>query len=135
MVDNYVLVADAYETRLEELEDLSLDPSVDESLLTQAAALRRQLLELRRLATSQRELLTPLAKGEYEHVSEALEQRFSHVEDHLMHATELIDGLAAQIGQMPDRGGPIQEITARSGDASKDLLEHVRGLLLSSILA
>ena len=93
MVDNYVLVVDAYETQLEELEELSLDSAVDETLLARSANLRRALLELRRLATSQRELLTPVAKGEYEHVSEALEQRFSHVEDHLMHATELIDGL------------------------------------------
>jgi magnesium transporter len=102
MVDNYVLVADAYETQLEELEELSLDPAVDETLLTKSASLRRELLELRRLATSQRELLTPLAKGEYEHVSEALEQRFSHVEDHLMHATELIDALRDRLNAVHD---------------------------------
>ncbi|HUU82409.1 MAG TPA: magnesium transporter CorA family protein [Phycisphaerae bacterium] len=102
IVDNYILAADEYEQRLEDLEDDSLRLDVDESILARSGELRRELLELRRLATSQRELLTPVAKGEYEHVSEVLEQRFAHVEDHLMHATELIDALRDRLNAVHD---------------------------------
>ena len=102
IVDNYTLAVEEYEQRLEVLEDDSLRSDVDETILAKSGELRRELLELRRLATSQRELLIPVAKGEYEHVSEALEQRFGHVEDHLMHATELIDGLRDRLNAVHD---------------------------------
>jgi magnesium transporter len=102
MVDYYVLVAEAYETKLEELEDASLDPGVDETILGRSGALRREFLELRRLAASQRELLIPLAKGEYEHLSETLEQRFAHVEDHVRQAIDLVDGLRERLNAVHD---------------------------------
>jgi len=102
MVDNYALAADACETRLEELEDRSLEPDVDEAVLAESAALRRDLFELRRLATAQRELLTPLVKGEYDHISESLEQRFSHVADHLRDAAEVVEGLREQLNTVRD---------------------------------
>lgn len=102
MVDNYTLVADACETRLDELEDRSLGVDLDESLLTDSADLRRELLELRRLATAQRELLIPVAKGEYDHISESLEQRFSHVADHLKDAAEMVDALRERLNAVRD---------------------------------
>jgi magnesium transporter len=102
MVDNHILVTEDYETRLEELEEISLDPDVDESVLVRSAELRRELLELRRLATTHRELLAPLAKGEYEHLSDALEQRFGHVEDHLLQTIELLDSLRERLNGVRD---------------------------------
>ncbi|MHC4093940.1 MAG: magnesium transporter CorA family protein, partial [Planctomycetota bacterium] len=102
IVDNYIVAAEEYEERLEELEEDSLRSDVDEGLVAKSGELRRQLLELRRLARSQRELLIPLVKGEYEHVSGALEQRFGHVEDHVMHAIDLIDGMRERLSAVHD---------------------------------
>jgi len=68
IVDNYLIVADRYEDRLEELEEKSFDIAVTEEILEEAAEVRRDLLQLRRLAVAQRHLLLPVAKGEYDFV-------------------------------------------------------------------
>lgn len=91
VVDNYGLVAEEYEKRLDELEDRSLATQGDGQLLEDLIGLRRELLELRRVASSQRELLMPIAEGQLDDVSDALEARFSHVRDHLTTTLELID--------------------------------------------
>ena len=83
MVDNYMVVAEVYEDRLDALEDASLDPDVDDDILTLVRDLRWDLLDLRRLTSSQLQILTPLISGEYEFIGEALERRFAHVRDHL----------------------------------------------------
>jgi magnesium transporter len=91
MVDKYMVVADAYEARLDELEEGSLDPSVDESILAEVSALRRDLLELRRITESQMELIAPLVNGEYDFISDSLEPRFRHVRDHLATVLEMVE--------------------------------------------
>lgn len=92
-VDHYMDVADQYETRVEDLEDRSFQEGVDESLLSDAADVRRELLELRRLATSQRQLLLPVAQGHYDYISDRLSLRFRHVRDHLAEVRDTIDSL------------------------------------------
>lgn len=102
MVDKYVVVADRYEGELEQLEEKSLDPTVDEQILADSGTVRRDLLHLRSLATSQRELLTPVAKGEYDYVSDSLEQQFSHVRDHLSQVIDLVDALRERLNGIRD---------------------------------
>lgn len=102
MVDRYVLLAEAYETQLDELEDKSIRSDVDESLLADVSEMRRRLIELRQMAASQRDLLLPIAEGEYAFVSESLEQRFSHVRDHLTKVVELVDGLRELLAGIRD---------------------------------
>lgn len=97
MADKYIVVAERYESRLEALEEASLDPDVNESILHDSAGLRGELLSLRTLAVSQRELLAPIAGGEHDHVSETLERRFRHVQDHFSQVVELIDRLREQL--------------------------------------
>ena len=93
VVDNYVLLVEAFQDRLERLEEKSLDPDVDRSLLADLSDLRRDLVNMRRLAASHRDMLQEIVDGEYELISEALEQKFDHVLDHLLKAQELLDGL------------------------------------------
>lgn len=102
MVDKYVVVADRYEGQLEQLEERSLEPTVDEQILADSATVRRDLLHLRSLAASQRELLTPVAKGECDYVSDSLEQRFSHVRDHLSQVIDLVDALRERLNGIRD---------------------------------
>lgn len=91
MVDSFVDLANKYEDRLAELEEESLASDVDASILENVLGVRRELLELRRVAASQHELLSPLAAGEFDYISESLGPRFRHVRDHLVHVVELID--------------------------------------------
>jgi magnesium transporter len=93
MVDNYLRVADRYEQRLDELEDTSFRTDVGTTLLTELADLRRDLLELRRLAGAQRDLLRPLIHGEYDFVSSSLSQQFHHVHDHLSQVIDTVNSL------------------------------------------
>jgi magnesium transporter len=91
-------VADRYEERLDGLEDESLHVDVGPALLTQLAELRRDLLELRRLAASQRDLLRPLMHGEYDFISGSLSQQFNHVHDHLSQVIESVNSLRELLG-------------------------------------
>lgn len=93
MVDNYIHVAEVFNDRLDVLEEECFSPDVDQSILQRASRLRREVLELRRIAASQREILLPIARGEYSLVSESLENDFRHVVDHLTKTIELIDNL------------------------------------------
>ena len=102
MVDYYLQVADRYEDRLEALEELSFDIDVDEEVLEEVASVRRDLLELRRLAVAQRQLLQPVAKGEYDFVSETLSQQISHCCDHLTQVIDTVDSLRETIHSIRD---------------------------------
>lgn len=102
MVDKYLIVMDTYEKQIEELEESSLDPDADQEVLVTAASLRRELLDVRSLAVSQREMLMPVAKGEYTYISESLELRFSHVCDHLTQVVEAVDALREQLHGVRD---------------------------------
>lgn len=93
VVDRYVQVAERYEESLEELEESSRGPDAGQSTLDRASALRHDILGLRRLAFSQRELLAPVADGEYDYLSVGLERRFGHIVDHLAHVVELADAM------------------------------------------
>ena len=102
MVDKYVGVVDGYDAKLEELEEESLSPEVDGQILAECADVRHDLLRLRSLAVSQRELVTPVAKGEYDYLSESLEQRFGHVRDHLSQVIDVVDTLRERLAGVRD---------------------------------
>lgn len=63
MADKYLLVNDALELRVNDLEEASLQPDLDKGILAESARLRCELMETRQLAISQRGLLTPIARG------------------------------------------------------------------------
>lgn len=119
MVDNYIAVTETLEDTVEELEDAVLRPAVDDEVLHRAANLRRDLLEIRRLAMSQRELLVPLAEDEYDVISSRFEQDFRHVRDHLITVTELVDSLRERLTSVRDSFH--SSITVRTNEIMKVL--------------
>lgn len=102
MVDNYVRVTDRFEDRLEAIEDDALTRDPDDNIPAALSELRREMLSFRRIAASQLELLRPLERGEYPFVAGPLERRFAHVEDHLTHVIEVVDGLRDRIDGVHD---------------------------------
>jgi magnesium transporter len=102
MVDRYIAVAEAYEKRLDALEDVSLRKPVSESLLSDLSLLRRDLLELKHIAVSQRELIIPIANGEYEYISDTLDTHFAHVRDHLTQVVELVESQRELLNSVRD---------------------------------
>jgi magnesium transporter len=102
MIDSYILAVQGYETRIEALEERTLAGQVDHEPLREITDLRREFMDLRHLAISQRELLRPFANGDLEYLSPALEGRFRHVVDHLMQVIELTDALREQLLSVRD---------------------------------
>lgn len=93
IVNDYLIAGDAYQDRLDRAEEESLKAGVNESLLDQIGVLRRPLLQLHHLVVLQREILTPIVRGEYEYISENLERRSSHIRDHLAQGLTLVESL------------------------------------------
>lgn len=102
VVENYLVLAEHFEDHVEELEDKALDPSQGTAVLGEVSAMRRSILEVRRIVFAQRELLLPLAKGDYGYFSEALEDRFRHVVDHTVQALEMLDNLREMLRGVQD---------------------------------
>jgi magnesium transporter len=92
LVDNYGIALSDFHEQLDELEEESLN-SGDDAVFSRAIQLRRELLELRRLAMAQREVIGPLARGECDYVAKTLGRRFSHISSHLTKTIELSDSL------------------------------------------
>lgn len=97
IADRHLLVATHLAARINVLEDVSLQPDVNESILAACSELRREVLELRGFAITQRELITPLCNGTYDYISDSLERRFGHVRDHLSQAVEMTERLREQL--------------------------------------
>ncbi len=133
IVDNYLKVADRYEDRLEKLEERSFDVDVGEEVLEEAAELRRDVLELRRLAVSQRQLLLPVAKGEYDFVSETLSQQFSQVCDHLSQVVDTVDTLRETIMNVRDNYNAA--LTRRTNEIMKVLTGFAAIMLPLTLIA
>jgi magnesium transporter len=133
MVDNYLRVADRYQERLDGLEDESFSPDVGAGLLSQLADLRRDLLELRRLATSQRDLLRPLIHGEYDFVSSSLSQQFHHVQDHLSQVIDTVNSLRELLGGVYQNYHSA--LTNRTNETMKVLTIYAGILLPLTVIA
>ncbi len=133
VVDNYLLLAEAYEQESDRLEEVSLEPDVDESLLQELTDLRARALELRHLAISQKELLTPFSKGEYEFISESLELRFSHVRDHILTLMEMLERTREAISGV--RENYHTTLATRTNAVMKVLTVFATVLLPMSVIA
>ncbi len=133
MVDHYVRVIDRYEDRLETLEERSFDQDVDDELLEEAAEVRRDLLELRRLAVAQRHLLQPVVKGEYDFISATLSQQFVHVGDHLSQVIDTVDSLRETVVSI--RANYHAGLTRRTNDIMKVLTLYAGIMLPLTLIA
>ncbi|MGB0717136.1 MAG: magnesium transporter CorA family protein [Phycisphaerae bacterium] len=102
MVDKFALVMNRLMDDLDELEEFSMRSDATEQVLADANGLRRRWLNLRRLAVSQRELVYPLARGQFDHLNESLAMRFRHVQDHLTHTIELTDTFRDRLRSIHD---------------------------------
>jgi len=102
MVDKYMTVVDDYEDRLDDLEERSAQAVPDNRVLIDVAELRRELLEIYRIASSQRELLMPMVADEYDDLIGSLGSKFSHVRDHLTNVVEVVDTMRELLNGVRD---------------------------------
>lgn len=133
MVDRYMVVVDRLEDRLESYEDRSLEPEVDACILAETAELRKVLLDLRRLAVSQRELMTPFADGDFEDIADQLDNHFRHVREHLTHIIEETDALRERLHSVRDNYHTA--IASRTNQVMKTLTMYATMLMPATLIA
>ena len=133
VVDNFALVGENFDERLDSLEVESLDPLVEETILSGVTELRRDVLQLRRIAVSQRELLLPFAQGEFEFFGEKYENRFAHVRDHLTQCVDMVENLRELLNGVRDNYHAA--LSNRSNEVMKTLTIFASLFMPMSLLA
>lgn len=133
MVDRYIEIIEHYEGQIETLEDRSLANDLDRELLSDVARIRAHLLDVRHLAISQRELIRPLANGEFDYIGNDLGIGFRHIADHLAHVIDLADALREQLTSI--REIYHVAIATRTNEVIKTLTLFASILLPLSVIA
>jgi magnesium transporter len=87
LVDHYDPILDYLEEALDELEDRAL-ACPEPSVLTEIAARKRELLNLRRIVGPQREVVAQLTRGEVPFIRESTRVYMRDVQDHLIRTVE-----------------------------------------------
>jgi magnesium transporter len=90
IVDHYFAVVDGIGDRIEEMETRVFTQADRESLL-EIFTLRRELLNLRRTISPERDVMAMLARRDLPVVGEAVTIYFQDVYDHVLRVTEAID--------------------------------------------
>ena len=91
LVDESLPVMDAFDDRIEELEEAALRPRPRKSTLAGILATRRSIHLFRRMAVHQREVLLRISRGEFERIPRELLPFFRDVHDHLVRLTDQTD--------------------------------------------
>lgn len=133
IVDRILDLTNAYETRIEEVEDASLSPEAGASILSRVTDLRHDLLDLRQLASAQRDVLLPMRRGEYAWISRDDELRFNHVVDHITTALEIINSLRDLLAGVRDNYHSV--LAERMNEIIKTLTIFATILLPLSLIA
>jgi len=89
-VDQYLVVLENFEKKLDEIEDHIFAMSSRE-VLTDVLAFKRSLMRLRRIAGYQRDVLIRLARREFPMIGERSVYGLRDVQDHLVRITDLAD--------------------------------------------
>ena len=90
VVDNYNAVLDIFEYEVDQVEEDVLGEA-DEDTLRSIFALRRDIVQLKRIVIPQRELVAHLARQSHPLISENLRVYFSDILDHLSRVNDLAD--------------------------------------------
>ena len=94
MVDEYLPVVNRFETQIEHLEAEILEGKSrgsDHAIMRQVLRIKRSLQMLRRTTISQREILSRLARAEFDEIPREAMPFYRDVYDHFARVTELVD--------------------------------------------
>lgn len=118
MVADYLQALDTIDEQIDWVEDhVFLKPTPD--LPEKIFALRRALLRLRRILAPQREVLSKLARGDYNVIAESERIYFRDVYDHLVRMHDITEGMRDLVGSALDTY--LSVINNRMNDTMKTL--------------
>jgi magnesium transporter len=121
VVDENFPLLDRFNDELEDVEEaiFSAPPSRNRSLLKRMFALKRALVQVRRVLSPQRDVVGLLSKRGVPNVSEKSALYFRDVYDHLVRLYEQIDASRDLLGNAMD--GYLSVQANRTGDVTKQL--------------
>ena len=90
LVDNYNTTMDIFEYEVDQIEEDVLSGH-DEDTLKSIFALGRDIVQLKRIVKPQRDVISQLARRQFDLVSKDLSAYFSDIHDHLIRVNELAD--------------------------------------------
>lgn len=90
VVDNYNGILDVFEYEVDQVEDDVLG-SADEDTLRSIFALRRDIVQLKRIVLPQKEIVAQLSRQHYGMISQPLVPYFSDIHDHLVRINDTAD--------------------------------------------
>ncbi|MBK7141668.1 MAG: magnesium/cobalt transporter CorA [bacterium] len=90
VVDNYNGILDVFEYEVDQVEDDVLG-SADEDTLKSIFALRRDIVQLKRIVLPQKEIVAQLSRQHYTMISQPLVPYFSDIHDHLIRINDTAD--------------------------------------------
>lgn len=118
LVDQNFPVLDRFSDALDVLEEQIFERPTP-SLLQQAFVLKRNLVQVRRVLSPQRDVVGMLAKGGVAHVSDRTTVYFRDVYDHLVRLYEQIDAARDLVGNAMDVY--LSVVANRTNDVTKQL--------------
>jgi magnesium transporter len=139
MVDEYLKQVDALDTEVERVEQQVLtDPPAN--LLQQVHEMRQDVLRLRRLLGSQRDVAAKLARGEFPQVDQANSYYFRDVYDHLTRVYEELDMQRDSVAGVRDAylsmlSTRMNQISLQMNDVMKTLTMFATVLLPMTLIA
>lgn len=133
VADDYQHVAEHYEEELEDLEELSLYPDRSDGLLEKVGALRRCMIDLRRIAVAELEVMQHFARGELAHISRREAKRARHASDHLMKVVERMDAFRELLHGVHDNYRAV--LASRGNDVMRVLTAFAGITLPLSLMA
>lgn len=89
-VDHYFVVLEKFEQELDRLQDHVLEDSRPGSL-QKLFHIKKQITQLKRLLTPERNLISTLMQPQIRYISDAMDLYFRDVEEHLIHFDDRID--------------------------------------------
>lgn len=111
MVDEYLPVVNRYEDQITSIETLILEGEAraeDREMMRRILRIKRSLQMLRRTTLSQREILSRLARAEFDEIPRDAVPFYRDVYDHFTRVAELVDGYRELASSLLDAHFSIQ---------------------------
>ncbi len=118
MVEYYFDLMDRFDEQVDDIETRLFD-ELGEKILQDILDLKRRVLELRRVAGPQREIMNQLARGDFPVIRENTRFYFRDVYDHLLRIGDALDSYRDMIGSAMDTY--MTQLSNRTNDIMKVL--------------
>ncbi len=133
MVDGYFDVLDSYEDRIEEIEEQVFGGGDQAATQSNIFRLRKELVRFRRSMAPLREVLDVMQRRTVDVVTERLEPYYRDVYDHVLRATDFLEGIRDILSSALDAN--LAVVSNRLNEVVKSLTSWAAIILVPTLIA